>query len=295
MFIPHSPRRSCIGILVEERYLGQAQPQGLVDRLRRRGTEVRVMVADHLPVELARVGWAADLDLVVARGRSATLLALLRALQAHGVPVLHDASGIAAVVDKAGMGAVMARAGIPVPRTWLAASTDLVEMDDLPFPLVLKPLHGDNARGIKVVTDRASLREVDWAEPVVLAQPFHRGDGQDLKLYVAGSTVWAVHRESPIDADGSRRPDPTPGVPVTVTHEMLWLASACAEAFGLTLFGIDCVEVDGALLVIEVNEYPNYRGLPGDADEMLCDVVLDAATLPARTSTARRRAQAVAG
>lgn len=295
MFTDRPPRSPLIGVLVEERYLGQAQPRGLVRELRRRRVRVDVMVADHLPVEVAQPGWASKYDLVVARGRSATLLALLRAFEAHGVAVLHDASRIAGVVDKAGMGAVLAREGIPTPRTWLAAAADLANVADLPFPLILKPLYGDNARGIKVVSDRAALRRLDWPESVALAQPFHRADGRDVKLYVAGASVWAVHRDSPIDADGSRRPDPDPGRPIRVSREMVSVASACAAAFGLTLLGVDCVLVDGRLLVIEVNEFPNYRGLPGDSDAVLCGAVLAALPPAASLDAAPARVRAVAG
>jgi len=31
---------------------------------------------------------------------------------------------------------------------------------------------------------------------------------------------------------------------------------------------------DGVPLVVEVNDYPNYRGLPAEANEVLADIVL---------------------
>lgn len=271
-----------VGVLVEDRYLAQAQPAGLVARLQQRGVEVVVHVADRLPTDLGHPTMVGEVDFVVARGRSPRLLSLLRTLETNGVAVLHDAAAIAAVVDKAAMSAALWRAGIPTPRTWLATVAELQTLADVPFPLLLKPLYGDNARGIEVVTDVADLAGLAWPEPVALAQPFHRGDGHDIKLYVAGGGVWAVRRPSPIDVDGSVRADPDPGHEVPVTDEMVRIASACAEVFGLSLFGVDCVEVDGELMVVEVNEYPNYRGLACDADDFLCEVVLDAmaATAP---------------
>lgn len=122
-----------------------------------------------------------------------------------------------------------------------------------------------------------------WRESVALAQEFHRGDGVDLKLYVAGSAVWAVRRPSPIDIDGSPREAGDPGVPVRVTPLLRSLARTCARLFGLRLLGIDCVlGPDGVPLVVEVNDYPNYRGLPAEANEVLADVVLARAATAAQ-------------
>jgi glutathione synthase/RimK-type ligase-like ATP-grasp enzyme len=51
------------------------------------------------------------------------------------------------------------------------------------------------------------------------------------------------------------------------------LALRCGRLFGLELFGVDCVEGPGGPLVIEVNEFPNYTGVPR-ADELLADHVV---------------------
>jgi len=66
-----------------------------------------------------------------------------------------------------------------------------------------------------------------------------------------------------------------PGVAVLVTPILRSLARTCARLFGLRLFGVDCVVgPDGVPLVVEVNDFPNYRGLPQEANEVLADIVL---------------------
>jgi glutathione synthase/RimK-type ligase-like ATP-grasp enzyme len=66
------------------------------------------------------------------------------------------------------------------------------------------------------------------------------------------------------------------------------LASRCRRAFGLDLYGIDCIPTDDGPVVIEVNEFPNYTGVP-QASERLADYVLE------RTAGAGERATLLSG
>ncbi len=252
-----------VAVLVEQRYLDQAEPAASVVALREAGCDVHVVVAEEQAVALTSPDWLAGVDVVLARGRSAALLGLLRATEATGIPVVNPADAVARVVDKAGMGAALSAAGLPVPRTWLGPVASLAARHDLRFPLVLKPICGDNARGLVVVGCAAELAAVRWPEPVALAQEFHRGNGTDLKLYVAGSTVWALRRPSPIEATGRARPPQDAGRPVPVTPALASLARRCAGLFGLRLLGVDLVDGPGGPLVLEVNDFPNYRGADG--------------------------------
>jgi ribosomal protein S6--L-glutamate ligase len=266
-----------VSVLVEQRYLAHAQPAGAVAALRAAGHDVDLVVADR---HVADLGAPAGADVVLARGRSPALLSLLRAAEAAAVPVINRAAAIAAVVDKAGMGAALAADGVPVPRSWVGPVDVLATWADLSFPLVLKPVCGDNARGLVVVSSRPELAAVPWPEQVALAQSYHRGDGMDLKLYVAGEHVWAVRRPSPIAADGTPGPVPTAGDPVPVPPVTAELARRCGDVFGLRLFGVDCVDAGSGPLVVEVNDFPNYRGAPG-ASEAIADLVAEMAMVPA--------------
>lgn len=279
-----------VGVLAEKRYLRQDQPAGLVRALRSTGVDVRSMTIEDTSIDLCDGSWCDGLDVVVARGRSDALLAALRSAEASGVPVANSSAAIHAVRDKAGMAAALAAAGIPTPTSWLGHPCHLAERAEMRFPLVLKPMTGDNARGLRVVRTRSELGSGTWAEPVALAQEFHRGDGYDVKLYVAGDSLWAVRRPSPVDDEGAARPATDPGRRLAVTRQLREIGQACARLFGLSLCGVDCVPGPSGPLVVEVNDFPNYRGLARSVDHDLARVVL-----AHRRATARRSLRAAPG
>ena len=162
------------------------------------------------------------------------------------------------------MGRALAAAGIPIPQTrhdTIAAILDHSTDDD--FPMVVKPICGDNARDVRIIRSRDELAALQWTEPTALAQPFIPSDGFDLKLYVAGHEVHAALKPSPIFADAGLAPQPA-----ALTSELRALALRCGKVFGLDFYGVDCIQTSEGPLVIEVNDFPNYSAVPG-ADECL--------------------------
>jgi ribosomal protein S6--L-glutamate ligase len=249
-------------VLAEARYLAHAQPAGLMRALQQQGASLTLLDPSQTLLDVADAGWLAGIDVVVARGRSTDLLARLAIAEAAGVPTLNSRGAISAVLDKAHMGTQLQAAGLPVPATWIG-STDQVRRN-VPadaFPLVLKPVFGDNCRGIQVVHTPAQLQAVTWSEPTVIAQALVPNAGFDTKLYAIGEQVWAVRKPSPLRGGGPATLLPLPPA---------WreLALRCGAVFGLQLFGVDCIERQGELKVIEVNDFPNYTGVP-EADALL--------------------------
>ena len=276
---PDAPR---IGLLAERRYLSQPQPAGLSSALRGQGCVVDVLVAEEIAgVGNDPAGWR-GYDAVVARGRSAELLELLAGAQRVGVPTLNTADSVRRVLDKGRMGAVLAGAGVPVPRTYRGPLESLPRGGGYRFPLICKPVTGDNARGIRVVRSTAELAALDWPEPVAVVQELLPSDGYDLKLYGIGRSVWAVRRRSPLLSPASASAVARPASP-----GLRALAHRCALLFGLSLYGVDCVAGPRGPVVIEVNDFPNYVGVP-DSDQLLAEHVLRvAAAAPCSERTAQ--------
>ena len=248
-------------ILADKRYRRQAQPNGVASALGSFGAEV--VVLDETETEGSDWGqalrWA---DVVVARGRQPGTLAALDSARRAGVPILDSAAAVEGVRDKRLMTRTLLNAGIPTPRTIIGGLRDVLA-SDLRFPIILKPIFGDNSQGLVVVENLEELSKVEWNEPEVLAQEYHLGPGVDLKLYVIDDSVTAIRKASPITPCTAKDLGPT-----DLTIELCHLADCCREAFGLRFFGVDCLDVDGEIKVLEVNDFPNYSSVP-HASELL--------------------------
>lgn len=60
---------------------------------------------------------------------------------------------------------------------------------------------------------------------------------------------------------------------IPITSELEELGRRCGKLFGLELYGVDCIETDDGPVVIEINDFPNYTGVP-EADERLAEFVV---------------------
>lgn len=271
----------CLGVIVETRYLAQHMPSAVVDVLRARGCRVDIINPDdgYFAVEAEAFTDAAgrsfslrDYDLIVSRNRNALGLVLLRYAEEIGIPVVNSHVAVQKVRNKARMAVTLALAGIRAAPTFIAATTQaLAGQAEGKYPLILKNTYGDNCRGLQLVRNRDELAELNWDCEVVLAQSYFPTDGYDLKLYVSGGSVYAVRKPSPFNGDVNA---PSQGVPVTA--ELAAMARKCGEVFGLDLYGVDCIETADGPVVIEVNDFPNYTGIPGVA-AVVADRILECA------------------
>jgi glutathione synthase/RimK-type ligase-like ATP-grasp enzyme len=256
-----------IGVLVERRYLEQIQPAGLISAIRERGHTVTVVDPDNALDEGGEGAFMDGFDLVVVRGRSLNVLCLTAVAETAGLRTVNRLSAIRRVLNKAGMGFSLIANRIPTPPTYFDTIQCLAE--HVPsYPLVLKPVFGDNARGLKVVQTVEELLQVDWEEPMVLAQQYIPNNGYDLKLYAVGDAIWAVRKPSPLADLQQGKAEPVP-----ISPELVALGRRCGELFGLELYGVDCILTPDGPTVIEVNEFPNYTGVP-NANERLAGYVI---------------------
>jgi ribosomal protein S6--L-glutamate ligase len=266
-----------VWILTDRRYLRQRMPRALTRCLLGRGHRVGVVIADD-GAQVSRLApggreasvWASvdrD-DLVIVRSRHPFALALLEEVESLGARTVIASAALRGVCDKVSAALTLTARGLPTPETLLACRPrDLVRHRPR-FPLLLKPFRGDNAQGIRLVRTSRELLDVEWREPVVLAQRFVDAGGVDLKVYVAGERIWAVRRPSPLT--GGDSPPTRQHVDTTLAR----LARECADAFELSLLGIDVVESAEGPLIVDVNEFPNYTGID-EAPEVIARLLLD--------------------
>src|SRR5687768_13340205 len=173
---PNTAGAAEVALLVERRYLTQRQPQGLASELRRRGCAVRVEDPGAGAVSLTDASCLAGSDVCVARGRSEAVLNRLLCAERHGVPTLNRHAAVAGVVDKAAMAVALASAGLPTPPTTLGSPEQLAaELPSHLYPVILKPIRGDNCRGLRICTSPDEVARVTpESDQPMLAQPYLR-------------------------------------------------------------------------------------------------------------------------
>lgn len=267
-----------IGILVEGRYLLQAQPLGVAAELKSRGHLVTVIVPVSHTYDTRDKGRFDGMDLIISRGRSAGLLGLLHLAEAQGIATINRRAAIGSVNNKAEMAITLSAAGVPTPSSCVGPVRDLVRRipaDD--YPVILKPVFGNDRNRMHVVRSALELARIPWPEPSALAQRFLPGSGYDMKLYVIGRDVWAMRKRSSLAvAPAPEGESPVPdkeALRVFPTSAMEELAHRCGGWFGLDYYVLDCIETPEGPVVIDVKEFPNYSGVDG-ADERLADFAL---------------------
>jgi ribosomal protein S6--L-glutamate ligase len=271
-----------VAIVVEPRFLKHAQPKGLAAALNARGHDVSIIPLEQDTMDTARSRLKAS-DVAVARGRSPEMLELLTWCGNHGINVVDGAWSISSVLNKATMASALHNAGLPVPASRLVSTDKLAEeLAETRLPIIIKPIFGDNSRGVRLIESLADLERVRSMGRFALAQEFVEGDGYELKLYAIGDQVWAIRKGSTISrVPGNGR---TRATQVPVTSDMEELAHKCGRVFGLRMFGVDCIITDAGPVIIEVNDFPNYSGVP-EAARRLADLVLEHAGSPVANST----------
>ncbi len=260
-----------IGVIAEARYLEQSQPTGLSNELIDLGHDVTQIDPQKAFYVMGDDRWFEGLNLIVGRGRSWALLALLGWAEQSGMTTINRRSAISAVHNKAQMSIALAGAGLPIPQTFFGSVEALAkEIPRQSYPIILKPIFGDNSRGLLVISTPEEMERTQWPEPVALAQRYFQTDGFDLKLYGIGDEIWSVRKRSPFNEP---RGEVAEGV-VTLTPALQDLGQRCGKLFGLDLFGVDCIITEEGPLVIEINDYPNYTNVP-DANKKLAKYVLN--------------------
>lgn len=163
------------------------------------------------------------------------------------------------------------RASIVTPRSWLVMRSNLTELSDqLTYPIVLKIPDGSFSRGMHKVENKDSFiarsNEMLGQSFVILAQEFMPTDF-DWRIGVLNGTPlyackyfmsrghWQIYHHkanNKYDTGGFAAIEL-----VDVPELVLQTAIRASLVIGHGLYGVDLKEIDGQVLVIEVNDNPN--------------------------------------
>jgi [lysine-biosynthesis-protein LysW]--L-2-aminoadipate ligase len=164
----------------------------------------------------------------------------------------------------------LARAGVPTLRTMIAYTPQsaLVAIEQLGYPVVLKPPVGSWGRLLAKINDREAAEAVlehkeilgSYHHSIFYMQEYIPKPGGDIRAFVVGGRViGASYRSSSHWITNVARGAST--APCPVTPEMEDIALRAAHAVKGDILGVDLVETEDGLKVIEINTGAEFKGL----------------------------------
>jgi RimK family alpha-L-glutamate ligase len=169
---------------------------------------------------------------------------------------------------------------IPTPKTIICESPDdaLASFDELGGDMVLKPLYGSKGIGVTRINDKAFAENVIYGlsrlNEVFYLQEFIEHYNRDIRILVLGDKAIAgMYRVS-----NSWKTNIHAGAtmePLKMTTELEKLAIKAAQITKTEIAGVDIIESEKGLLVLEVNSIPGFTALQKVTDINIAEEMIN--------------------
>ncbi len=260
-------RRYRIGVLytrlrVEEKWIFAA--------LERRGVDYERLDDREVHFNLQDPQFWQSFDAVLERSISYySGLYALRTLEGWGIPTVNTARVAEICGDKWNTSVALERAGVPQPRVRLAFSIEaaLQAIEEMGYPVVLKPVVGSWGRMLAKINDREAAEAIlehratlgSAQQNVYYIQEYIPKPGRDIRAITVGDRVLAaIYRNAEHWITNTARGGQGTLCPITPEIEALCLKASAAVGGGV--LGIDLVEhPERGLLVNEVNHTTEFH------------------------------------
>jgi [lysine-biosynthesis-protein LysW]--L-2-aminoadipate ligase len=192
-----------------------------------------------------------------------------RWLEGLGIRAVSPHQVVANCGDKMLTTSLLQEADVPTPRTVVAFSpeTALEAIEEMGYPVVLKPLFGSWGRLLARINDRDAAEAIvehkatlgGYLHGVFYIQEYVGKPGRDIRVVVVGDeVVYCIYRRSDHWITNTARGGE--GLPCTVTDTIYDLSLSAAHAVGGGIVAVDLLETpDGQILVCEVNHTPEFH------------------------------------
>ncbi len=249
-------------VRVEEKWLFEALDKRGVEYNRLDDREVQFNLADPAPWRQYAV--VLERSLSFGRGLYAT-----QVLNQWGIPTVNRAAVAAICGDKLATSAGLQAAGVPQPGVRVAFTPEaaLAAIEEMGYPVVLKPVVGSWGRLVSKVNDRESAeallehREVlgNYQQQIYYIQEYIAKPGRDIRAFVVGGeTIAAIYRHSPHWITNTARGGVGSNCPVTPDLDAL--CQQAAKAMGGGVLAMDVLEdPHRGLLINEVNHTMEFH------------------------------------
>lgn len=201
----------------------------------------------------------------------------LEVLNSQGIPTVNNFAVATVCGDKLLTSSALVRHGVPTPKVAIAYTPEsaLTAIEELGYPVVMKPAVGSWGRLIARVNDRAAAESLlehkqvlgSYHHSTYYIQEYIEKPGRDIRSFVVGDrVVAAIYRTSKHWITNTARGAVTSNCPVT--DEMRDISLAAARAVGGGVVAVDLLEAKDRLLINEVNytmEFKNSIDVTGVA------------------------------
>ena len=210
-----------------------------------------------------------DIDLVVERCiNHSRAMHGLRLFESLGIRCINSSDVARICGDKILTSVALKEAGLAQPPIRIAFTEDsaLIAIEELGYPVVLKPAVGSWGRLLAKVNDRESAEAIlehktvlgSYHHSIFYIQKYVEKQGRDIRSFVVGNEcIAAIYRSSSHWITNTARGAVATGCPVT--DEIASLSVAAAHAVGGGVLAVDLFESTEGLLVNEVNYTMEFR------------------------------------
>ncbi|MBI2773815.1 MAG: lysine biosynthesis protein LysX [Chloroflexi bacterium] len=240
----------------------------LIDELERRHVPTKIIDDRELVLAVEKrpeLGVDVVLERCIQHSRA---LYALNVLETWGIPTVNTFEVADVCGNKLLTTMRLIRDGVPSPRTRVAFTPEaaLEAIEELGYPVVLKPLVGSWGRLISKVNDRDAAETIlehkdvlgTYMHSIYYVQEYVPKPGRDIRAFVVGDeTIGAIYRSSDHwitnTARGGRASK------CVVTPELNDVCVRAARAVGGGVVAVDVLEGSEGLLVNEVNYTMEFR------------------------------------
>ena len=186
----------------------------------------------------------------------------------NSTPVMNRSEAIQNAANKFFSFYLFKLAHLPIPRTTITSELDVALNALETFEsAVVKPIFGSQGKGIhKLESSQPDLKpkisELLKERGVLYLQEFVPNPGRDIRVFVVGEeAVGAIYRVSLSGSFVSNLSQGGTPVKCEFTEEMRELAVRATKAVGADFAGVDLIEGEEGLFVLEVNATPSGKGI----------------------------------
>jgi ribosomal protein S6--L-glutamate ligase len=261
---PETLRHPVIGVALQK--LGEKHHVHLLDVRTLTGAQALVQEQAH-----------SQANLYLLKSHAPQALEVAHSLEQCGALVVNSWASSMACQDRMLMSQRMSEAHLPWPYTQYFTSLENLLgqaslLSTLTFPLIIKSHYSHRDDLVGKINTLAELQALapQWHQEPIIIQKFAAGDGWDIKLWVIDQQIFAARRRTPLLPNASKE-----DIPLSLEElpeDWIRMTLAVGRVFDLRLYGVDLLVTEHGPIIVDVNSFPGFRGVPG-ADDALVDLV----------------------